>query len=138
MSGHFDSDEDLGINRSIFENSLDAILLTKPDGSILAANPAAKKLFGMTENEFKAAGRDGIVVQVDNLESALEERVQKGRVKADLNFKRKDGTTFPAEVTSTQFTDDNGNLKTNMIITDITERKQADQALRESEYILRS
>ena len=27
--------------RSLFENSLDAVLLTKPDGSILSANPAA-------------------------------------------------------------------------------------------------
>jgi PAS domain S-box-containing protein len=46
MSDHLDSDKDLGINRSIFENSLDAILLTKTDGSVLAANLTTEKMFG--------------------------------------------------------------------------------------------
>jgi len=37
--------------RSLFENSLDAVILTKPDGSILSANPAACRMFIMTEAE---------------------------------------------------------------------------------------
>jgi two-component system, chemotaxis family, sensor kinase Cph1 len=133
MSGHFDSDEDLGINRSIFENSLDAILLTKPDGTILAANPSAEKMFEMTEEEIKAAGRVGILVQDENLKSALEERAQKGRVRAELTFKRKNGTTFPGEITSTIFIDTDGNDRTNMTIRDLSDLELAEKKLVESE-----
>ena len=42
----------------IFENSLDAMLLTVPsDGRIIMANPAACKMFGMTKDELKQAGQ---------------------------------------------------------------------------------
>ena len=44
--------------RSLFENSLDAILLTIPDGRILRANPAACQMFGMTEEEIRRVGRN--------------------------------------------------------------------------------
>ena len=47
--------------RSVFENSIDAILLTTPDGGMLAANPAACRMFGRTEEELLKVGRDGIV-----------------------------------------------------------------------------
>jgi len=37
--------------RALFEHSIDGILLTIPDGQILAANPAACALLGRTESE---------------------------------------------------------------------------------------
>ena len=37
--------------RAIFRNSLDGILVTVPDGGILAANPAACEMLGRTEEE---------------------------------------------------------------------------------------
>ena len=111
--------------RSLYENSFDAILLTKPDGSILAANPAAEEMFLMTEEEIKKLGRAGIVVKDNHLEHALKERAQLGRAKSELTFKRKDGFTFPVEVTSSLFTDIDGTIKTSMIIRDINEQKEA-------------
>ncbi len=45
--------------RSFFESSIDAILLTSPDGAIEAANAEACRIFGMTENEIIQAGRSG-------------------------------------------------------------------------------
>jgi PAS domain S-box-containing protein len=63
LSEDYHSDEDLGIYKSIFETSLDAILITKPDGSILKANPSASALFGMTREEIIALGRDELLVQ---------------------------------------------------------------------------
>ena len=47
--------------RFIFDNSMDAILLTSPDGKIIRANPAACELFQMSEDQLCAAGRNGIV-----------------------------------------------------------------------------
>ncbi len=77
LSEDFNSDEDLGIYKSIFETSLDAILLTKPDGSILKANSTARAMFGMTQEEIIAAGRDELLIQDEALQSALKEKIPK-------------------------------------------------------------
>jgi PAS domain S-box-containing protein len=126
MSGSNDRDQLLRFYKSIFETSLDAILLTKPDGSILAANPTACHMFGMSKEEFKKAGRKGIVVIDEKVELALKKRAQIGSVKTESTFKRKDGTTFPGELTSTLFTDNNGTVNASIIIRDITARKKAE------------
>lgn len=47
--------------RSLFENSIDGVLLTAPNGDILAAKPDACRLLGRTEAEICAAGRAGVV-----------------------------------------------------------------------------
>jgi len=121
-------------HRLIMDNSMDAILLTKPDGSILSANRAACEMFQMSENEICTAGRDGIVDTGDNrLEKLIETRNRLGRVKGELTFIRKDGTRFPSEITSSIFCDSKGELRSSMIIRDVTERKSAEKKLRESE-----
>ena len=119
--------------RSFFENALDGMMLTKPDGSILAANPKACQMLGMTEEEIKKAGRDGIVVKDEKLMAALKEREKTGRVTAELTFKRKDGSTFIGEVSSGIFADADGIIKTSITIRDISERKKAEARLRASE-----
>ena len=113
--------------RSLYENSDDAILLTRPDGAILSANPAAQRMFGMTEEEIHKAGRQGIVVPDERLDRALKERAATGRAKSVLTFRRKDGTTFPGEFTSSLFTDADNSVKTSMAIRDISERKRAEE-----------
>ena len=47
--------------KTFFENCLDAIMITSQDGSIHAANQAACKMFGWTEEELVRLGRGGIV-----------------------------------------------------------------------------
>lgn len=47
--------------RLVQENSMDAILLTAPDGSILSTNQAACEMFQMTEEEICRSGRNGLV-----------------------------------------------------------------------------
>jgi PAS domain-containing protein len=47
--------------RSLIDNSDDAILLTTPDGGILAANPAATRMFQRTEAEICEGGRNLIL-----------------------------------------------------------------------------
>ncbi|WP_292381915.1 PAS domain S-box protein [Methanosarcina sp. UBA289] len=124
--------------KAIFDNSLDGIFLTVPDGTILAANPAACQMFGMTEEEIIRVGRDGTVDTSDpRLKYILGERVRTGRFKGELNHRRKDGTVFPSEISGTLFKDKNGLTKGVMIIRDITERKQVEEAFRRSEELLR-
>ncbi len=120
--------------RVFFENSIDAIILALPDGTIYAANPSACKIFGMTEEEIIKAGRNGLVdTQDPGLELHLEERARTGKFKGEINFRRKDGTIFPGEVSTEIFKDKNGFFKAYAIIRDITKRKTAEDALRKSE-----
>ncbi len=68
--------------RSLFEHSIDAIVLTDPDGAILAANPAACLLLGRTEQEICAVGRAGVVDLSDpRLAPILEERATTGKAR---------------------------------------------------------
>ncbi|HWR33731.1 MAG TPA: PAS domain S-box protein, partial [Chitinophagaceae bacterium] len=120
--------------RAFFENSLDGILLTKPDGTILAANPAACRMFGRSEEELCRLGRSGIADFSDpRMYILLEERMKKGKVSGEMNFVKKDGTIFPGEISSMSFIDAAGLEKTSTIIRDITIRKRAEEELQKSE-----
>jgi len=117
--------------RSLFDNSIDAVLLTSPEGSILKANAEASRIFGYTEEELCQIGRYGVVDPSDpRLPKALEERNRTGKFRGELTFIRKDRTTFPGEISSSIFKDKDGAVRTSMIIRDITERKRAEEALK--------
>lgn len=118
--------------RLLFENSMDAIMLTVPDGSILSANPAACRLFERTEEEIRQLGRNGIVDLTDTrLQAGIEERERTGMFRGELTFIRKDGSKFEGDVSSVIFKDGAGNTRTNMIIRDTTERKMAEFQIQE-------
>jgi PAS domain S-box-containing protein len=115
----------------LFENSLDAILLTNPDGSVYSANPAAERMFGRSKEELSSLKRNEISDENDSrLIPSLEERRKTGHFQGELNYLRKDGTIFPVEVTSTIFKDSNGNERSSIIARDISERKNAEENLR--------
>jgi PAS domain S-box-containing protein len=115
--------------RSLFENSIDAVLLATGDGTVLAANPEACRIFGRTEDEICRIGRRGLVDD-PRLAELLAEREISGRFKGELTFVRKDGSRFPGEVSSAVYKDRSGAPRASVIIRDITERKQAEEALR--------
>ncbi len=114
--------------RTFFENNIDAVLITAPDGSIYTANAEACRIFAMTEEEIKRVGRDGVVDLSDpRLKLALEERSRTGKFIGELNYRRKDGTIFPGEVSTSYYKDKDGRIKTAMVIRDITRRKLAEE-----------
>ncbi len=125
--------------RLVQENSMDAILLTAPDGSIITANQAACEMFGMTEEEIRLSGRHGLVDQEDpRLPVLLEERIRTGKARGELTMLRRDGSKFPVEISSSIFVDKNGDKKTSMIIRDITGRKLAEEKLGKEQIILQT
>jgi PAS domain S-box-containing protein len=125
--------------RAFFESSMDGILLTVPDGRILAANPAACQIYRMTEAEICAAGRYGLVASDDpNLPAYLEERERTGKVKGELIMLRKDGTKFVADITTSIFKDSFGEERTSIIIRDISDRKKMEKELLEAEAKFRN
>ena len=120
--------------RELFAHSIDGVLLTRSTGEILYANPAACTLFGYTEAELQAGGRNLVVDLNDpRLSKLLAERQQNGQAHGELTFIRRDGTTFEGEISSAMFTSSHGQTQTSMFIRDITERKKIEAALRKSE-----
>jgi PAS domain S-box-containing protein len=124
--------------QSIYENIMDAVLYTVPDGRVLFANPAACALFGMTIQEINERGRAGLLDQDDpRLPNLLKERNLQGKVKGELVWVKKDGTKFPGEFSSSVFKTSNGEERTCIVIHDLTEIRKVENELRESEIRFR-
>jgi PAS domain S-box-containing protein len=117
-------------HRMLFEHSMDATFLTFSDGRIIAANPAACAMLGMTEEEICRAGRTGIVALEDRLVGS-EERARAGKAEAVGAYRAKDGTLIPVEVESVVLPDETG--RAFVIARDITAKVQAELALRQNE-----
>ncbi len=122
--------------RMLFEHSFDAVLRTQPDGKVLAANPAACALFGGSEAELRAAGRERLVDTSDErLASLLEDRRRNGRTAGALRMRRMDGSLFDAEISSNQYTDGDSEISTSMIVRDVTERQRLAARLQEKQRL---
>ena len=119
--------------RLIFDKSNEAILFAWPDGRIDIANPAACRLFGYSEAEFRTLGRAGVMDTDDpRLPAALEERSRTGSFRGELRCRHADGRIFPVEVVSTLFLDIQGAQRTSNLFRDISERVAAEQERAES------
>jgi PAS domain S-box-containing protein len=125
-------------HRSLVETLLDGVLLTTPDGGVLAANPAACAMFGRTEEDLRRQGRAGVVDSSDpRLAAALEQRARTGAYRGVLTFVRADGSRFQGEISTAVFTSRNAGPCTSMVIRDITERLRAEEALAHAHETLR-
>ncbi len=118
--------------RSLFENSLDAVFLTIPDGSILSANPATCTMFGMAEEEIIRAGQAGLIAPDDpRNDAAIEKRRRTGQISGvELDFIRKNGQRFPAEIDA--FILPSEPERSFVIVRDITERKKVEEQIKAS------
>ena len=117
--------------QTLFENSLDAVFFSAPDGRIFTANPAACALFGYTEKELCALGREGISDPADRerIAALVAKRAATGQLRGVMSYRRRDGTTFPGEFSSRIFTDASGEQRTCVILRDMTEREQMEERL---------
>jgi PAS domain S-box-containing protein len=126
--------EDLTIRQdSIFNSAKDGILTLGEDGRIESLNPAAARMYGYEPDEL--IGSDVAALYEDRpdqsqVESFLKavQRRRKGDVGMVQEFsgRRKDGSTFPADVavSPVHLAD---RLRYVAVIRDVTERKQVDQ-----------
>jgi PAS domain S-box-containing protein len=124
--------------RSIFEQSLDSILLSDARGRVLKANPAALALFGLTEAEMLYRDRMDLVDPSDDrLSGLLRQRRETGGAKGQLRFRRKDGTLFEAELTSVRMPHVALDVENCVIIRDMSERAAMEGELKASREFLR-
>jgi PAS domain S-box-containing protein len=125
--------------REIFQSMSEGIIMVDTAGKIVVANPVAEQLFGFSTNEMT-----GMM-----LEDLLPERYRSGHVNfrrafnsnplprrmgagRDLTARRKDGREFPVEI-SLSFTRVKNELLVMAFISDISMRKQTEDALKRSE-----
>jgi len=123
----------------MFENSLDAIFETVPDGTILDANPAACSLFGYTVQEMRDIGREGLTDSNDPLlDAALRKRQETGKFTGEITMVKKGGEKIPVQISTSGYSLGNGEERTVLIVRDITEKRRLDNILIEREAGIRS
>jgi PAS domain S-box-containing protein len=117
--------------RTLFEYAPVGIFIVSPENDYIDANPSISSIFGYSRDEFLTLHAQDIVVPEEHQHISKARKVNKSgsRLQREWKFRRKDGSKFAAEVISTPMPD--GNLLA--MVRDITERKKAEQAVRESE-----
>ncbi|MEO7538533.1 MAG: PAS domain S-box protein, partial [Pyrinomonadaceae bacterium] len=119
--------------RLLAERSSDVIWFTRPNGHFYDVNKAAVETYGYSRDEFLTMNvRD---VRHRSTHSILDNQLADANnegVSFETLHVRKDGTSFPVEVKANA-TDFGGQRLIMSIVRDVTERKQHETALRESE-----
>ncbi len=125
--------------RFFFDNSHDAIFIHDLQGNILDVNRRAKELFGYSTEEFlqkKVMELHPENIQQDSRQ-AFEEILQKGELCIEIDFLRKDGSVFTAEVSASLYNEGDCPVVQG-IVRDISRQKQMEKELTLSESLYRS
>lgn len=131
------ADEELSRLRMGLERSSDAIFMTEVDGTITYVNSAFERIYGFTKKE--AVGQNprilksGLVSQ-EAYKQLWETLLAKKDVTEEIINKTKDGRNLNVEASANPILDERGEIIGFLAVQrDITARKQAEEALRESE-----
>jgi PAS domain S-box-containing protein len=124
--------------RHLFDSAGDAILVME-DGKYVAANKQAERMFGVDAARIRdyklGAFADPSSYSQEELAAIFAEKIDTALDGAPQTFEwsnsRFDGTTFPTECTVAAFTSPDGKNIVQMIIRDISSRKEADRLRRD-------
>src|SRR2546430_7991699 len=130
---------------AILESAVDGIITIDHEGRVVEFNPASERMFGYTRDQ--VIGKE---MAESIIPPSLRERHRHGMAhylatgegpvlgrRLELTAVRADGTEFPVELSITRIGSEDPPTFTGFL-RDITERKRADAALRESEGLLRA
>ena len=125
--------------RGLLEAAPDAMVVVNQSGEIVLLNVQAEKQFGYRREELLGQKVKNIIPEgfaerliADGTRTAAEAMAQQIGTGIELSGRRKDGNEFPIEIMLRPLENADGILVT-AAIRDITERKQAEETLRQSE-----
>ena len=130
--------------RAVVDTAVDAIVVIDSSGAIRSANQATERIFGYAANELLGSNVNTLMPQpyADEHDGYLANYLRTGTKKIigigrEVVGQRKDGSVFPMDLSVGEARDGSEPIFVG-IIRDITERKAAEAALRESELRWRS
>lgn len=118
--------------KTLFEGVNAAVFLTSFDGKIIEANLKSCDLLNYSWDELTRLSLKNILPESFDWNQFIDEISAKGGLNFESENLRKDGSKFPVEISSSIFTLDKKPVMISLIW-DITERKKAEEKLRESE-----
>ena len=124
--------------RTLVETSPDAVILTTVEGVIIKVNRPAARLLGF-ESVDEMVGMKAPDFVADGRWREIEEKIETsagGGIVRNIaqTLARRDGTLVPVEISISSLTDANGVPRAFVgVVRDVTERRKAEDALRESE-----
>ena len=117
--------------RTLVEQASDAIYILSPEARILDVNPAACTILNRTERELVGMNFVDLIPPEDLevLPLQIQDILRGKTLLFERKVKRRDGTVVPLEISAKVLKDG----RVQCIARDITERRKAEEALRESE-----
>ena len=128
-------------HRTLFDTSPNGIVIATLEGKILDANQAYQDMLGYTLEELKDMTYQQFTPEKwhKKEQKAVESFLSgKGYTYFEKEYIKKDGTIFPVSLTGWLIKDNQGNPeKMGVFVRDITQRKRAEEVLKESEQKFR-
>ncbi len=132
--------ESEGRYRTLFEATEEGVFIISEAGRVIDINQACRKLFGFKKtDDLDGYYASDFYVSQEHRRAFVKAMHQKGFVHTfEATYRRFNGTSFQGVVSATLQRDDKGRPLFMGIIRDMTERRKAEGALRESELKYRS
>jgi formate hydrogenlyase transcriptional activator len=117
--------------RFLVEQAPNGIFIADSEGRYLDVNPAGAKMLGYARDEILQLGIADVIApeEIERVPEEVRALDENEIVRSEWKFKRKDGSIFPGEVFGRRLPD--GRLQG--ILCDITDRKRAEEILRQNE-----
>lgn len=114
----------------LLENARDIILFANLDGKLIEANKSAVEAYGYTKEELLSLNIFNLrKIQYKNQSERYLRNIMQGGSTFETVHVRKDGTTFPVEVSTQVINIGNQKISGN-VIRDITDRKKLEDSIR--------